>query len=317
MQLQSAEDRELIGSAVERSAETIVDCTDIYRALAATPRPIELYGHTIPPAWMNALICYENQHGNIIAMSTYAAERVKDGERWESTPTFTTNQEMDWADARWAMTTLIYAGGRGGRGPVPTTGPVFAFQYAIGKHGQPLDIHWHDLSRPGGASGLPGTDPRTVLADSEDVLAPLGENIPAEWDMALLVHLGALDFMACRNVELVPAIEPGGRAGARRLARTGVEVRTLQVRPVGRSSRHLKGEPQGVTPLTSVVGHFAHYGDCCPALHPARGLLFGKIEGRFWIPQHARGAREQGEHRNNYDLTQPSGSLDVHRSGEG
>ena len=112
------------------------------------------------------------------------------------------------------------------------------------------------------------------------------------WDMAHVTLLGALKFMNCRNVELVDRQRP--RAQARRIARTGVTVKTLNVFPAGRSSRSSskEGTSAGV-PLTSVRGHFTSYG---PAYD--RGLLFGKYEGRFWVPSYARGSAEHGEHQN-------------------
>ena len=42
-------------------------------------------------------------------------------------------------------------------------------------------------------------------------------------------------------------------------------------------------------PLTSVRGHFREYGDAY-----GKGLLFGKHEGRFFIPSFARGELEHG-----------------------
>lgn len=40
-----------------------------------------------------------------------------------------------------------------------------------------------------------------------------------------------------------------------------------------------------------------------------RGLLFGKLAGRFWIPQHARGDREHGESVADYALQPSAGQL--------
>lgn len=301
---QSPPDRAMIDDVRRRAADTVVDATALYRDLVDRPRAVALYEHTIAPAWMSATICYENGHGNVIAMSTFATERERQGDGWIDKPEYATPGHVDWTACRWAMTSMIYAGGRGGRGPVPTMGPLFAFQYAIGEHGEPLDIHWHELASPGGASGLPGIQPRTVLGDTPDDGGLLTDETVPEWDMAMLTHLGALNFMSCRNVELVPARAPGGRAGARRLARTGVTVNTLQVRPMGRSSRSAPRSPgdTGLVPLSSVVGHFSHYGDCCPGRHAPRGLLFGKLQGKYWIPQHARGSAEAGEVQHTYEL---------------
>lgn len=104
--------------------------------------------------------------------------------------------------------------------------------------------------------------------------------------MGTVTH--ALEFLNCRNVEIV---EPKrSRAERRRIERTGKKVSVINVFGAGKSYRS-KGssEPsdEGV-PLTSVRGHFAEYGP-----KYGKGKLFGKIEGRFWIPQHARGTGDE------------------------
>jgi hypothetical protein len=117
------------------------------------------------------------------------------------------------------------------------------------------------------------------------------------WDMPLLVFLQTLNFMNCRNVEIV---EPKrSRPERRRLQKMGASViHTLNVFPVGRSSRTRgpKREGPGV-PITTVRGTFHHYGP-----EYGKGLLFGKIAGRFWVPQHARGTAALGESLHQYVL---------------
>lgn len=92
-----------------------------------------------------------------------------------------------------------------------------------------------------------------------------------------------LNFMNCRNVDIVEPVR--SRAVRRRLDRKGVTVSELTVYPKGKSTRSKGGEPlEGGVPLSTVRGHFAEYGE-----RFGKGKLFGKYEGRFWIPQHARG----------------------------
>jgi hypothetical protein len=237
----------------------IVDATGIYEALVGRDAPVAMYEDhpCIAPPWDQAAICYVNGHGNVIVM----VSTVLAAPRWE------TAEPTDWERVRWQLHTLLFLGGRGGAGPMPTTGPVHAWQFAIGHDGEPLDLHWIQLS----------------------------PQYPTEhWDMAHLTLLGALNFLNCRNVELVEPRRP--RAEARRLARTGVRVHTINVFPAGRSSRSAKTDPVGV-PLTSVRGHFARYGP-----EYGRGLLFGKYAGRFWIPQFARGSAEHGTTDHDYAL---------------
>lgn len=241
-------------------AEPVVDATAIYRSLVAREESVALYEDhpCISPPWEHAAICYVNEHGNVIVMCALADS----SRQWE------TAEPVDWERVRWRLNTFVFIGGRSTvSGPMPTIGPVHLWQFAIYEQGEPADLHWVHL---------------------------VPEYPLEHWDMAHLVLLGALNFMNCRNVELVEPRRP--RAEARRLARTGVTVHTINVFPIGRSSRSVKSDPLGV-PLTSVRGHFATYG---PAY--GRGLLFGKHEGRFWIPQHARGSAEIGTSDHDYRI---------------
>lgn len=51
-----------------------------------------------------------------------------------------------------------------------------------------------------------------------------------------------------------------------------------------------------------VPGQLRHYGNCCPGRHEAHGLLFGKIEGRVWVPMHVRGNPEHGVSGADYEV---------------
>ena len=268
----------------DMDAAPVVDATRIYESLVAQDDPVAVYEDhpCIAPPWREAAICYVNEHGNVIVMAAHAFDAREmggfgPGDLVESLTDvgpyepfyWKTAEPLDWDSVRWVLNTFVFVGGRSpARGPLPTRGPAHAWQFAIAENGEPLDLHWVHL-----------------VPDY-----PL-----KHWDMAHLVLLGALNFMNCRNVELV---EPKrSRPVQRRLDREGVRVSTIQVRPVGKSSRSVKGEPTGLVPLTSVRGHFACYGP-----DYGRGLLFGKLAGRFWIPQHARGNPEEGVSVNNYEL---------------
>ena len=154
-------------------------------------------------------------------------------------------------------------------GRIATVGPIHVKRLAIYEDGSPADIGW------------------VQIAPEYDL---------DKFSLALLVLLGALNFMACRNVELV---EPKrSRAEARRLARTGVTVKSITVFPSSRSSaKRERGDTEGGVPLSVVRGHFANYGP-----EYGRGLLFGKLAGRFWISGHARGSAEHGEIKADYEL---------------
>lgn len=257
----------IVGTALRlASTATVVDATALYESLVAQDRPVYLYEDhpCVSPPWPSAAICYVNQHGNVIVMQANARERPRLGvPEWEPA------EPVEWERVRWTIDTFVWIGGRAGTGvALPTTGPVHMWQFAVYEGGQPADLRWVHLC----------------------------PEYPMElWDMAHLVLLGALNFMNCRNVHLVEPTRP--RAERRRIARTGVVVRTINVFPVGRSSQGT-GAGQGLgTPLASVRGHFASYGP-----EYGRGLLFGRLAGRFWIPQHARGAAEHGESQADYRL---------------
>jgi hypothetical protein len=238
---------------------TVIDATGIYESLVAMENGVDIYNdHRIAPPWETALIAYLNGHGNVIVSWVVAVEAAEyEGERWE---TDADTHTIDWNRVAWVLTVMVFIGGRGDSGPMPTTGPVHAWKVAVYEQGDIADLRWVQI-----AEGYPMTN----------------------WDMASLVWLGTLDFLNCRNVQIAEPSRP--RAEARRVARTGIRVHELTVRPVGRSTRKGDGESQPTSlPLHSVRGHFANYGV------DGKGLLFGKLAGRYWIPQHARGSAEVG-----------------------
>lgn len=182
-------------------------------------------------------------------------------------PRWQTAEAVDWAEVRWVIVATVWLGGRSDQvGAVATTGPVHMWRFAVREGGEPADLNWVQL---------------------------MPEYPRENWDMAHVTLLGALNFCACRNVELVEPLRP--RAERRRIARTGVTVNVISVFPVGRATRGGGRSGAGV-PLSSVRGHFAEYGV------NGKGLLFGKLSGRFWIPQHARGSKELGESEHSYRL---------------
>lgn len=255
--------------ALERCRDmVVVDATAIYHSLLAKDEPVYVYEDhpNIAPPWRSAAVCYENEYGNVVVLQA-SADEVPEGARgelWEPA------EPVNWDRVRWVIDTCVWLGGRSpARGSVPTAGPVHVWRFAVYDDGEPADLRWVQV---------------------------VPEYPMERWDMGHLILLQALNFMNARNVELVePARE---RHERKRLARLGVTVKTINVFPVGRSSRSRSGAfVGGGTPLTSVRGHFAHYGSAY-----GRGLLFGKYEGRYWHPQHARGSKEHGESERDYRL---------------
>lgn len=261
---------------------TIIDCTKIYESLVAKDEPVYIYEDhpSIVSPWDDAAYCYVNEHGNVIVMAltsrpydhatqSGALDSLTEIVRTKSDTPWEPAEPVEWERVKWITNTFIWVGGRSpDAGSMPTAGPVHMWQYAIYDDGEPADLHWVHIFEP----------------------------YPMEyWDMAQLVLLGALNFLNCRNVSIEEPKRPRGER--RRIERTGVRVHEIMVTPAGRSTRSASDEETGILPLTSVRGHFAHYGP-----KYGKGLLFGKHEGRFWIPQHARGDATHGEDEHSYVL---------------
>jgi hypothetical protein len=279
----------------------VIDATGVYWSLVESGRPSYLYeDHILAPPFECALVCYQNQHGNVIVMdmTTFdlrdelepGQERMRDAlfKNWD------TPNPVDWDRVRWGMGTILWMGGTTGGTvrlaadgpdkvgkPMPTMGPFMAWRYAIYDDGVPADLHW------------------TQVCTSTPV---------DHWNNAQLVHLSAVNFLNCSNVEIVEPVRQ--RHQRKRLARTGVAVSEIVVTGVKRLARPGQARPQlghTTAPLSTVRGHFAHYGDCCPGRHAERGRLFGKLTGRYWVPQHARGSADNGTVDQSYRLEPKAG----------
>lgn len=248
----------------------IINATSIYESIMAKEGPFDAYADhpCIAPPWQSAVVCYINRHGNTHAMVMGVADRRK-GDR--ISPWTETDNVIDWDRVRWILNIGVFVGGWSiaNNHPIATAGPVIFYAWAVYDDGVPADLHWYHI---------------------------LTNEPPEIWQTCALTTLAVLNFMNCRNVQMVePKME---RAERRRLERTGVKMNILNVLPAGVSSRSTsrRDDPLGV-PLSTVNGHFAKYG---PEF--GRGLLFGKYAGRFWIPQHARGSRDHGVNVNDYNL---------------
>jgi hypothetical protein len=127
----------------------------------------------------------------------------------------------------------------------------------------------------------------------------------------LLAAYQTLAFLHCRNtvtddVDVPPKLD---KRHQRDHGRPLLRFQTVRLEVPRKSSAATgRGIPPAAPPLHIVPGNFHHYGDCCPVSeagvggHPPKGLLFGKLEGVFWVPQHARGNPERGEVRSDFDL---------------
>lgn len=268
----NSSDQKLFTLALELSRQEgpTVDATSIYHSLLDNPKPVYIYEDhlSIAPPWTSASVCYVNEHGNVIVLCFNSTELDRPATiQWDS-PNMT---KTEWYRVRWINTVVVWVGGKSKtlHQTIRPSGPLHIWRHAVYANGEPADIRWVHL--------MP--------------------DYPIErWDMANLVILGALNYMNCRNVDIIEPIR--SRAESRRIAKTGVRVTTINVFPVGKTLNFTKSsqQQQGV-PLTSVRGHFSCYGP-----DYGKGLLFGKLAGRFWIPQHARGDKTYGEIKHQYVL---------------
>lgn len=108
----------------------------------------------------------------------------------------------------------------------------------------------------------------------------------------LELTLDLITYLSCKNVQL-EQVDPDpktARVATKRHgeSKTGYRYHILTVRPPG-SKPGTKGEPIGDMPRHVCRGHFSEYG---PQF--GKGKLFGKLEGRFFIPPHMRGKAENG-----------------------
>lgn len=253
-----------------RDINDVVDATDVYKRLDVYDKEFDPYQKydCIAPPWWDALICFKNNHGNVIVIQSnvllnHDNEKIHAMKKYWKSPNI-----INWDDVKWIMFNYVWVGGRGANGPFKQPiGPVHLLQYAIAENGEPQDFHWTQL-RP---------------------------NIPVHiWDLTNFVLLQTLSFMNCRNIELV---EPQRRKHIqKRIHQQGLHIRTINVKSVGKSSKSGGTSLGDGVPLHKVRGHFATYGI------NGRGLLFGKLSGRYWIPQHARGAKEFGEIEKRYKI---------------
>lgn len=258
---------------IDLMAEAVViDCTPIHHSLHEQVRDgMNVYDDTtMRPPWMNALFAYpvntttELPDGPmdmvyLIHLTSLRAADLDVALRWQPTELDEPQEHtIDWDDVEWVIVASLHAWHQQRR---QVAGPVHGWKAAVDADGRMLDLA---------------------------IITPTGDMYPDFANNPLLVFLSALTFLNCRNVTLVEPTR--SRAQRRRFERDGITISEIHVFPSGTSVRgHTMPVGAGGTPLHSVRGHVARYGPKW-----GRGLLFGRIEGEFWIPQHARGAAERG-----------------------
>jgi hypothetical protein len=121
--------------------------------------------------------------------------------------------------------------------------------------------------------------------------------------------LMALDMIHTRNVRVFDFVPPPKlqRAHAKRRGTPMVSWKTITILPFVERRRPEDEEPKvgtGSRPWRIVPGHYAHYGIVGPGGW-IRGKLFGKVSGRFWIPESESGSEEAGIIVKDYRMAPP------------
>lgn len=156
-------------------------------------------------------------------------------------------------------------------------GPVALWDVALDEHGAPVEFAYKHMS-------INGYDSNAFM---------LGK---------LAAFFQALAFMHCKNAQMQQE-QPPEKLSRKWQKKTGqplVKWNTLTIQPLketlARESRNTR--TTGINSSAHIArGHFAEYGE-----EFGKGKLFGKYEGRFWIPAHVRGAKEEGMVLHDYEV---------------
>lgn len=135
-----------------------------------------------------------------------------------------------------------------------------------------------------------------ALADEREYMLPI-----------VYPALFALSLLHCKNVVVQQENGlPKTRQARRQLERSGetppTTFHTLQIEPMKQVLATEGGiAHNGLKKALHICrGHFAEYGD-----EYGKGKLFGKYEGRFWMPAHVRGSADSGVALKDYNVKAP------------
>jgi hypothetical protein len=119
--------------------------------------------------------------------------------------------------------------------------------------------------------------------------------------MYLLVIRKYLEFLSCKNVR-TREIQPADKLQKKRRKKGKKPLKSYHIlelsNTVTLSSGSGNKDPQWSNRVHLCRGHMAEYGS-----KYGKGKLFGKIEGRFWIPPHVRGNKKEGILEKDYLLS--------------
>jgi hypothetical protein len=162
--------------------------------------------------------------------------------------------------------------------------PLTTFTFALNDQGQFLTSGMHIE-----AIGMKG-DPEDIHKASGIIM---GE--------AIFPTFLALTFIHCRNIQTVQPQREGKfqKIWFQKTGKPLVRYHEIQLTPI-RKIIEGEGNLAGVgmkKALHTVRGHFVHYGE-----KYGTGKLFGKYDGRYFVPQHARGDLKSGEIKQSYNV---------------
>lgn len=179
-----------------------------------------------------------------------------------------------WDGIRWIWGVGVFQEDNG-----RAFGPLATVSAALDEWGRLVDVAWRvHMPVKGGAA----VDPLTLHP--------------------FQIFMMTMNFMQCANIETTYVDPPAAlsrkhrKKGHLKPGQDLIRYHVLKVKSSGARTRN-RGRPgpsQDLMAFHSVRAEFHHYGDCCPGLHPPKGLAFGKLTGRFWVPSHVRGNPERG-----------------------
>jgi hypothetical protein len=129
------------------------------------------------------------------------------------------------------------------------------------------------------------------------------------WENYTYPAMMALDMVHTRNVRVVDVRSPA-KLAKKHLKKQGVgsvSWKTITILPYVtrfQVEKDVYREGLGSRQFEILPGHYAHYGMVGPGGW-MRGKLFGKIVGRFWIPEHSVGDEANGIILKDYKVESP------------
>lgn len=153
----------------------------------------------------------------------------------------------------------------------------------VGVDSQGSPVHWFQAG--------PGT-----FSVRKGVIEPNPAVLFSPTHIALLT----LSFMHCKNVVVTKGEAVTDHRWLRRKRLPEIQYKVLELKPM-RTILRSEGrmDQEGLKKALHICrGHFRTYGEDSPG-------LFGKLHGRFWIPQHARGSENLGKVVKHYKVKGP------------